>query len=137
MHCVLTLLQGKKFVTLFEKDQLNILYNAASNYILCSTIHLLRKNSLIVFLIFILFCQKSTNHQIFPLIVLLQTLYINDRNWFMLKLLKRTLILVSYLENLKKNLYKKDTSDLFILHVYNRYSNVLTEMRKKSTFQQS
>ena len=137
MHCVLTLLQGKKFVTLFEKDQLNILYDAASNYILCSTTHLLRKNSLIVFLIFILFCQKSTYHYIFPLIVLLQTLYINDRNWFILKLLKRTLILVSYLENLKKNLYKKDTSDLFILHVYNRYSNVLTEMRKKSTFQQS
>lgn len=137
MHCVLTLLQGKKFVTLFEKDQLNILYDAASNYILCSTTHLLRKNSLIVFLIFILFCQKSTYHYIFPLIVLLQTLYINDRNWFILKLLKRTLILVSYLENLKKNLYKKDTSDLFILHVYNRCSNVLTEIRKKSTFQQS
>ena len=50
MHCTLTLLQKEKLSMIFEKYYLNFSYNAGSNNILCSTIHWLCKNALIVFL---------------------------------------------------------------------------------------
>ena len=52
MLCTLNLLQRKKLWTLFEKYHRKFWCNVSNNYVLCSTVYLLCKKSLIVSLLF-------------------------------------------------------------------------------------